>query len=403
MAHDRTKFDIAKSTLQIGGYHGGGQRDRLIERNLQPDFYSGQWIDLPGGGRFRLPTPYVRRLARLLVGGGQNTNIAPDVKYSTNAGGYRADLLLSADCPVMDTGLVQFGKLFDIPLPPDSMIYEARIKALNNIADQKAGIGEDLATFRQTVSLLKSPCSVLLSSLQFVKGHKPFWEFLGLSARQLRQRGPLTPAAEKYLEYVYGWKPLMQDIYGVIQLMKEQGKKSLLITGTGVSRDQREVPQVTGSDWSANNETILGPCKQHAVFKCKLWSRIDPNATTLRTLNQLGLVNPASLAWELIPWSFVVDWFVPIGPLLSALTAPAGLIFISGTDNFKVQLTGPYTHWYTGLGKVGVPATGTVQNLTYRRNPLDNWPVIAPYFSPNPFSGDRSLKALALAIAKLRW
>lgn len=195
----------------------------------------------------------------------------------------------------------------------------------------------------------------------------------------------------------------MQDIYGVIQLMKEQGNKSLLITGTGVSRDQREVPQVVGTDWSANNETTLGPCQQHAVFKCKLWSRIDPNATTLRTLNQLGLVNPASLAWELIPWSFVVDWFIPIGPLLSVLTAPAGLIFISGTDNFKVQLTGPYTHWYTYLGKVGMPASGTVQNLTYRRHPINDWPVVGPYFNPNPFSGDRSLKALALAIAKLKW
>lgn len=402
MAYDRTRFDLATSQLRIGGYYGGGQRDRLIERNYVPDFYAGQWITLPGGGKFRLPTPYVRRVCKLLVGGGQNTRLAPDVYYTTNGGGYRADLLLNADCPVMDTQIPGFGKLFDFPSPPTDMVNEAHTKALLDIADQKAGIGEDLATFRQTIGLLKSPCSALLGGLSFVKGQKSFRELLGLSRRDLQRRGPLTPAAEKYLEFVYGWKPLMQDIYGVIQLMKEQGNKSLLLTGTGVSRFQYAVPQTTSSDWSANNETVLGPLNQHAVMKCKLWSRIDPNHTGLRALNQLGLVNPASLAWELVSWSFVVDWFVPIGSVLQALSAPAGLIFVSGTDNFKVQLTGPYVHWYTYLGKSGTPAGGTVLHLSYRRNPLTDWPLPGFWFSSNPFSGDRSLKALALSIAKLK-
>lgn len=34
---------------------------------------------------------------------------------------------------------------------------------------------------------------------------------------------------------------------------------------------------------------------------------------------QLGLVDPATVVWELIPYSFVVDWFLPIGSYLENL------------------------------------------------------------------------------------
>jgi len=32
----------------------------------------------------------------------------------------------------------------------------------------------------------------------------------------------------------------------------------------------------------------------------------------------LGLVDPVQIAWEVVPYSFVVDWFLPIGTYLSA-------------------------------------------------------------------------------------
>jgi hypothetical protein len=34
---------------------------------------------------------------------------------------------------------------------------------------------------------------------------------------------------------------------------------------------------------------------------------------------QLGLVNPAGIIWERIPWSFVFDWFMPIGSYLNLI------------------------------------------------------------------------------------
>jgi hypothetical protein len=32
----------------------------------------------------------------------------------------------------------------------------------------------------------------------------------------------------------------------------------------------------------------------------------------------LGMVDPLQVAWEIVPYSFVVDWFLPVGSFLSA-------------------------------------------------------------------------------------
>jgi hypothetical protein len=53
----------------------------------------------------------------------------------------------------------------------------------------------------------------------------------------------------------------------------------------------------------------------------------NPN---LYLANKLGFVNPAVIAWELVPFSFVVDWFVPVGNFLSQWTDFVGLSLQNG-------------------------------------------------------------------------
>lgn len=41
--------------------------------------------------------------------------------------------------------------------------------------------------------------------------------------------------------------------------------------------------------------------------------------------NQLGLLNPASVLWEITPWSFVFDYFVNVSDFLSSFTDTVGI------------------------------------------------------------------------------
>lgn len=54
--------------------------------------------------------------------------------------------------------------------------------------------------------------------------------------------------------------------------------------------------------------------------KIKLSSDIQKKASQLDTLSELGLAPDLYNAWDMVPFSFVVDWFVPIGDFMEQVT-----------------------------------------------------------------------------------
>ena len=55
-------------------------------------------------------------------------------------------------------------------------------------------------------------------------------------------------------------------------------------------------------------------------------------------LSSLGLINPVEIVWEVLPYSFVVDWGFQISDWLSALTADIGYSFITGGQSRTSKL-----------------------------------------------------------------
>jgi hypothetical protein len=117
--------------------------------------------------------------------------------------------------------------------------------------------------------------------------------------------------------------------------------------------------------------------------------------------NRLGVINPLAIAWELYPFSFVIDWFVPIGSVLTAATATAGLEFVSGHTTRSIQLEYAEEGWGTGSQE-------TLQQGMYReswglmqRGVESNFRFPVPYADTNPFGKNRQARA-ASALALLR-
>jgi len=382
---------------------------------LLPVKVSGAFITLPGGNKFRKATSRSVAWSKLTPYGPQrDSGTYNNQPYfmNTSAGGPNPGTLISAGV-ALRSGIGSVGNFVSSVSIPSSMRSEAGTKALLDISDQKANISEDLATFRQTLGLIKAPAGALLGSLRIAKS-KPEWKTLiDKSAKQIqediRKDRLLVPhhVAAEYLKYVYGWKPLMQDIYGVISLLKQQGIQSLLLSGDGYASQTSGISASMVNDPTNSVNSWIDSGTESAKVHCKIWSRIDPNHAGLRSLNQLGLINPLSLAWELTPWSFVVDWFAPIGPVLQALTAPAGLIFVDGSISCRTSVTCDYRSRNVAFDSSAtltskVDGTGYINYEGYKRETLSNWPLPGIWVNPHPLSGDRTLKALALSIIYLR-
>lgn len=127
---------------------------------------------------------------------------------------------------------------------------------------------------------------------------------------ELRER-PLNTKdiSGTWLELQYGWKPLLNDVYEATKatsvLMNPPAKATFKVKRSVVK--QRSARFLTlgaaGTCWS--DETVITT----VTLTCHV-------TETVGLARSLGLVDPLQVAWEIVPFSFVVDWFVPIGTYL---------------------------------------------------------------------------------------
>lgn len=133
------------------------------------------------------------------------------------------------------------------------------------------------------------------------------------TARKLRG----TDIANQWLELQYGWKPLLSDVYGLVENLHDRSNLPFVI---------RESAKANASRKTLGSSAFIPPYGSGTATTeaiCKYMIRVKPNRV-LATPSALGLTNPAVVAWELLPWSFVVDWFLPVGSYLEQHTASHG-------------------------------------------------------------------------------
>lgn len=109
-----------------------------------------------------------------------------------------------------------------------------------------------------------------------------------------------------WLELQYGWLPLLSDVHAGAKFLAHQMSVPNQQT-VRVSRNKEHVAIIPASAGWYNS-------------KYTSYTRKSIKATIAeKDIAQLsGLTDPLSVAWELVPFSFVVDWFIPIGNYLSA-------------------------------------------------------------------------------------
>lgn len=127
-----------------------------------------------------------------------------------------------------------------------------------------------------------------------------------------------------WLEFHFGWEPLVKDIGACIDLLSQPIPGDVLtVKGWGQPIQERWYYKMN-SDFE---EYQIRELKGWVIGKAGAEVYVtDPNAYLA---NRLGLVNPLSVVWELVPYSFVVDWFANVGQFIGQLGELYGLTVLN--------------------------------------------------------------------------
>lgn len=217
----------------------------------------------------------------------------------------------------------------------------AYTKALAAAAENKAQLGAFFAEIDKTLGMLARAIRTVERSIVYFRRRRPR-DWLEVLKWQVPNRAGTNRALwckipSAWLEVQYGWKPVMGDVSGAINAIAEAASKRVpVISAVGTHRDTYPVSLHLSA--AAGWGTVPLPTINLSMVeraRVELWFGISN--PTFHTLGELGMINPAGIVWELLPYSFVVDWFLPIGTWLEACTAPAGLDFIDGCSSQVVE------------------------------------------------------------------
>lgn len=177
--------------------------------------------------------------------------------------------------------------------------------------------------------------------------------------------------SSRYLEYIYGIQPTLDDIHSTFEVLKNTPLSNLIARRKRMFTLDRE--------FSDGGFRFSG--KLHHQVGCHYWF----DSPELHNMSSLGLINPALIAWNAVPYSFVLDWILPIGSLLNSLTAYAGANFISGWDTLYLEGTCTCAPRYSSLSASWPTASSLITIKSMRRQALTGFPRPLP-FVKNPLS-----------------
>jgi len=272
----------------------------------------------------------------------------------------------------------------------DSATNQAVAKLHSKLKDEAVHIGNFFAERHQTMSMLAGAVKGLAEALRAKR------KFFSVIASKFSSPKDIADAT---LAIQFGVKPLISDVYSAAEgLVKLQNQKPTVRVRT-VSSCHDSIVVKAVNPGSVYLETTKVTVKVSYVLEYRVSSAV------LNGLSQWGLVNPAEIAWEILPWSFAIDWVLPIGGWISSLSSDAGLDFIRGskvvTTTCDFQRTIIYDGSWQGQYRTSGQVVASRIEETKVRTLLTSAPAFV-VFSKNPWSFNHLVDSIALLAQRRR-
>jgi hypothetical protein len=199
-----------------------------------------------------------------------------------------------------------------------------------------AGVGTTLAEINQARDMITRRLEVLVRFTKAVRGYRFYdaYNILGMHKaianrdawmKSTRLRRSAKSFGDNWLEFHFGWEPLFADITQAMEVLTG-GLPDFKVFARCKRIEQTTINLPSGSPLVENRYSV-----ERWEDRVQIGSRVGVSNPNLWLANRLGLINPLALAWERVPFSFVLDWVANLNDVIG-----------SHSDFFGLTLKGPY-------------------------------------------------------------
>jgi len=179
-------------------------------------------------------------------------------------------------------------------------------RSLANIRKPSAQVLVSVAELHKTIDMFRRP-------LQFASAFTK--KYMSKGARVFEV------GSNAWLQYRYGIRPLMMEIEGIAKALQTLRP----IRSTARAKGTLNEVSTSSGLSAAFDGLAYGYVDVHDHTCTVRAGTIYDCSVTLQDSLGLNLSDIPDAAWELVPYSFVADWFVNMGNYISAMTPKAGV------------------------------------------------------------------------------
>lgn len=204
-------------------------------------------------------------------------------------------------------------------------------------------------------------------------------------------------AANGWLLWSYGIKPLASDVYNGVDILQRPVPSSTVSgSAKGEAKPYRTLVRASWLPPGAREYVMYADVTTRTFsMRTRYQAEVSVSNPNLWLANQMGLVNPALWVLEGIPFSFVYDWFSNLSQVMSAMTDFVGLAI----RNSFASTTWEVTEKFTTTREAATRAYSTARKNFTRSLGNPSPPKLLHKYER--FEAQRGLNALSLLIGFL--
>lgn len=191
----------------------------------------------------------------------------------------------------------------------DQAISEVKSQVVSDTL-QSYDLLTDLSEAKETLKLAQSLIKTVMRPLSAMSEFRK-----ALNHRNLPNRRKAQLLTDKWMEYRYGIMPAIYSMQDIIKLVRESNNIYRSCRASRSIPTEYSSESFVGANEKGAYQRTTGTIKVQATSK----TRFELGMMS-RLIDQTS-INPIQTAWELIPYSFVIDWFANVGDWLLANTS----------------------------------------------------------------------------------